>query len=697
MRIRRIGISHFKQLDVDLPLPSAVVLFGPNDSGKTNILEGLVSGIDQHIEIRTQPQLSNVDRHSNDSDRGEVSILFELDGLDIEGHPDQELFLSLMPLREGIWASGIPDERGSGLLECAKTWTWLRETYAGLARAQDRAQTVAQLVQWVREAIRQTEDEFLTIGGAIDRPESLMHEQYEYDSHLFLLQEGAQLSWLSASQDPGATPLAIVLAGHHSFFDAIGVRTISVGDISSLDQGLLERLEHLVVRTSDRDRVRVVPTDEPFMEPLKVQERVNDPWVDRLNEGVVIRPIVEQACARLAAMANELAPVFVSSKYEIVVAPLAPDEWRAYGDHRVAIRLRALGTDECFDISVASSGVSAWTAYAVQEAVRRASEELAVEESEGGFRPPSHTIYVLDEPEAHLHPLAQEEAARWVAQIAQSGAHVVLATHATPFLSLPLADVEYLLVTRAETHETQVQAISEDVLGAVSGSASSLGLPPAALIQLTHAWLVVEGEHDRKIVDYFCGSDLRRSKVRVLPLRGAARAKASFMNLEALAPLRIPFFVLLDNTRSEAPAAGSCSEPVTEEERIAEQLRRLGEREEVDITPLSWPYPDIICALPIDAVRRVARSHGGNLAAGFGWDDLVEGFRLRQQEAQLHGGKLPDFKRSTLEELGVGRLSVDQFVDEALRACEDAAPTQGPLDRLVSQVVAAVEGRVKSG
>ncbi len=41
MRVVSLSLKEFKGLDVRLDWPSAIVLFGPNDSGKTNILEAI--------------------------------------------------------------------------------------------------------------------------------------------------------------------------------------------------------------------------------------------------------------------------------------------------------------------------------------------------------------------------------------------------------------------------------------------------------------------------------------------------------------------------------------------------------------------------------------------------------------------------------------------------------------------------------
>ena len=62
-------------------------------------------------------------------------------------------------------------------------------------------------------------------------------------------------------------------------------------------------------------------------------------------------------------------------------------------------------------------------------------------------RPPSRTLYVFDEPERHLHPTAQDEAAQWVAALAEDDTAVVVATHSLSFLNLS-ADTNYWLVQR---------------------------------------------------------------------------------------------------------------------------------------------------------------------------------------------------------------------------------------------------------
>ena len=249
-------------------------------------------------------------------------------------------------------------------------------------------------------------------------------------------------------------------------------------------------------------------------------------------------------------------------------------------------------------------------------------------------------------------------------------------------------------MTRSQNWRTLVESITRDTLGAVAGSAEALGLPPVALIQLTRGWLVVEGEHDRQILDAQYGGDLRQVGIQILPLRGAARAKASFLNLAALAPLGLPFFFLLDNTRAEDVARGQIAAPSrTEEERIAEQIIRLRDEEGVDVEVLGLPYPDIICALPLDALDLVARENSALPGVASSWSELIENHGRLRAEAGGRGERAPDFKRFVVDSLGLRDWTPDRLVEAALRASGGQAPEGSPLGRIVLRIVATVDGR----
>lgn len=129
---------------------------------------------------------------------------------------------------------------------------------------------------------------------------------------------------------------------------------------------------------------------------------------------------------------------------------------------------------------------------------------------------------------------------------------------------------------------------------------------------------------------------------------------------------------------------------MTEEERIAEQIIRLRDEEGVDVEVLGLPYPDIICALPLNALDRVARDSGGQPDAVSSWNELVENYERIRTEAGRRGDKPPDFKRFVLDSFGLRDWSPDRLVDAALRASGGQPPEGSPLGRIVSRIVAIV-------
>ena len=97
MRLVRVDVAGFKGVDAGIEFAPAMVLFGPNDAGKTNLLEAL-----ELMLASDSPKLLRRDpvRRMQVPDAGEdtdleigSSVVLELDGLDVEGHPDQTILL----------------------------------------------------------------------------------------------------------------------------------------------------------------------------------------------------------------------------------------------------------------------------------------------------------------------------------------------------------------------------------------------------------------------------------------------------------------------------------------------------------------------------------------------------------------------------------------------------------------------------
>lgn len=67
-------------------------------------------------------------------------------------------------------------------------------------------------------------------------------------------------------------------------------------------------------------------------------------------------------------------------------------------------------------------------------------------------------IFILDEPESHLHPLAQRWLARQMYQMANDGLQLVITTHSPYFINLDFLDSIYLVRKEEQTFVTNVTA-----------------------------------------------------------------------------------------------------------------------------------------------------------------------------------------------------------------------------------------------
>jgi hypothetical protein len=695
VRIREVHITDFKGLDVRLDWAPAVVLFGANDSGKTNALEGFVYGLAGGAPVRRAPHLTDR-RGQLLYEQPRVALLVELDGLGLDGHADQEIFLTWLLARSVAvsWLASESDEQDVVWPNDDEVRSELRAEFAGLDwTSPPEEEVTGDLVSRLLAATREALSPHLAAATEAERG-GLPSAEKVVASRLFRVTHGG-VSWLWQSPDGVLVPFArfdlrAPMESPHaisSMFDALGLRVVPVTSALRSYAALHQSLEHLILAMAKDWRIEENLGGAPWMG--------NDRWVQRVDGVVTLRPGIEESCSEVAEEANRLAASlhFVSSAYSIEVVPLFPDQWEACDGHRVALRLRARETDREFDIALAASGLAGWTFVALAEAIRRGVAEYGSPDhyDDDVIEPPDHghTIYVFDEPEAHLHPLAQEQAAAWVAELAQGETGVLLATHAVPFLHLSNSDAQYFKVARTADWATRVEQITDDILGAVRDFAEALGLPPVALIQLTRAWLVVEGEHDRKVLELYHSRALRQARIQILPLSGAERAEYSFLNLEALGNLGIPFFCLLDNVLAPLVGEGAVSDrPRTREERIADKLRRVRDAKGVDLTVYGLKDPDIICALPIEAVRRVAAAHDPTFRPIPSWPAFISAHEQQTKQQRR-------IKTYVKNKLGLTNLSDDDFMDELLKAAEDCAPDDNELGRIVESIVARIGGSLE--
>ena len=134
----------------------------------------------------------------------------------------------------------------------------------------------------------------------------------------------------------------------------------------------------------------------------------------------------------------------------------------------------------------------------------------------------SDLVIVIDEPEAGLHPTAIDRLSRGLQELAETlKVHFVVATHSPNVLRV----VQAASGTIAHAH---VNLAGNRVFQAINTAelttfAEDLGMNSVDLLQMTSTFLLVEGEHDRIVINNLIGEEIRRSGVVTTPLRGALK------------------------------------------------------------------------------------------------------------------------------------------------------------------------------
>lgn len=464
---------------------------------------------------------------------------------------------------------------------------------------------------------------------------------------------------------------------------------------------------------------------------------ITDPWLEAgRGSWFRVSPLVDAVAEDVSRRATALAPAFVRDLYDIVVEPIPPADWSASDGQRVAVRLsRGGGRDDRFPLSSVGQGIGLWASYSLIETMRRIREErlratattegpeqLGADLGEGDMplaedgRPASsgdelepdtseadgltthelldmvwpsldpnrrQTIYLFDEPETHLHPLAQEQVAAWIADEVRSASAIALvATHAPPFLRMATEQADYVWMRRDPDGINRPHPVTRDLLGAIEMNAAEMGFASAAeALSLARGWLVVEGTHDQEVVEHFFGDELRRARVGVLPLRGAREAR-SLLELEFLCRLGHPLFLLLDSVREAWITGPSTGLVPSQEEKLVTALRRQWNDPNVPLDVLSFEWPDIICALPQPCVRAMLDElYPGRSKLFPGWAELVRRYRETEQQ----GG----FKRLVLQQLQLPN-DPDVFVRDVLERCPEQTPAEASLHRSITRMLAVL-------
>ncbi len=399
-------------------------------------------------------------------------------------------------------------------------------------------------------------------------------------------------------------------------------------------------------------------------EAVSAEPEMGDGWFTETDQGLTR---VSDAAAEIVQAvedgANRLLPTFVLEQGRVQVDVVSPANWTA-GQPRVAIGFN-LGEGSHAEFSMLGAGTRRWVAACVAEAHRR------------WYGPPAGrpALFVVDEPELHLHPTAQHDIGVWLTERAAEGHRVLVATHSPAILNRVGPDADILGVARNQSLSTLVP-IGGDLLDSLSEFADDFGVEASVWLQLTRAVLVVEGEHDKKILEAFFGVELDRSLVRILAIRGTGNALA-LIDSDFLGAAGIPLRVMFDAVRPGAVTGEIPPQDFSPEEtKLGKVLEHLGYQRLTghDVAPVPYSDPDVICALPASAVRRAFPD------ADFpGWDTIIEEWSHDSSRG---------FKKFAISMTDLNGVTPDGFVNKVLAARD---PSDEPAPTLTAAVASLLQ------
>lgn len=211
-------------------------------------------------------------------------------------------------------------------------------------------------------------------------------------------------------------------------------------------------------------------------------------------------------------------------------------------------------------------------------------------------------LLVIEEPEAHLHPLAQRWLARKVEDLAKTGVQVLVTTHSPAFLNV--LNLEGFVLVRKEDGATRAKQLTKEKLadycsahGATTTPETILPFYAAAATEeilvglFARTVVLVEGPTEAMALPVYLGRlglNVTREGVAVIPVHGVGNIAKWWRFFTAYG---IPTYVVFDNDASKAK-----DDPKGTKRQ--DTLTALGIAEDVHDSLLSakdWRVEDELC------------------------------------------------------------------------------------------------------
>lgn len=577
MRLLAIEIEEFRSIkDQWLPADGLVVLFGPNSAGKTFVLEA-ASELLRHESSRRFDHANSrrIDPGVQQIIEASGSVVFSLPDAGTNGSPDAELYRKLLNghyVDGTVWYKLAPDAADvleGKAAEEAREWIAARFAAAGTGPDPDRELLARAMLEHTAVFFVAGDDEVCMYADATWLPDGVCEAAARIAAG-----GGDDDPLREIAEDLVADQEALIgsVADLEAFANAFAPVIVLDGDTESMSEELREAVAVVHNLLWDpRGLDGGWRLTDGFVDPYRREagwptfgRLVADSWLERMTDSgepecstpisrygqaanwYRVRPSIIAAAALIAAEANRVAPGFLRGQGEIGVEVLPVSVWRPE-DRR--IRVTFTGRDgEPRDLRVVGAGTARWAAAAVQLACRRLRMGRRVVTGQGGLavsdpaavreilqaawtRPHTQAdvrlepadapgVYVIDEPEAHLHPSAIVSVRAWIEKLAQTATAVLTATHSPMLLDTDSLLTTRILVLPGETG-TELQHVTgpqDDLLAEV---ADELGITRGDLLLMTRLAVFVEGPHEVIIFTEWFGAELRDAGIRVFPAHGA--------------------------------------------------------------------------------------------------------------------------------------------------------------------------------
>jgi hypothetical protein len=281
-----------------------------------------------------------------------------------------------------------------------------------------------------------------------------------------------------------------------------------------------------------------------------------------------------------------------------------------------------------------------WIPDTIEEFFESLPSVEPVDESRGWDRVGKHdrvsaelnraTLFLIDEPERHLHPALQRQAAKLVAEkVARDGFQAIVATHSVPFMSIK-SNASYAYLIREPGSETIVSSLEPSSLDLIDATSAELGLDRGELLGLIEAIVWVEGHMDWVVLKSLFDDRFKELGVLLVTLDGHPGARG-IINSHLLGFANVKTAVWLDGISTDFFLEAQQNfnleptEPNREEKKTLLAVLREAARSEREIKPihLDRPADDVFDLLDDLAIQSEFPDYPGHAAAQAQWASAV--------------------------------------------------------------------------